>query len=157
MAGTPCAIGHTMLPRFLPHLATSAFPRWNPPAASAHTDCPKMNCERSILGLVRQEYLDAHRDHFLCMERPVGKSPIPRVLSVEQLRHAVEVAEPPYNCALVLTLVDPGVRIGELEGCIDPPPIFVPAFMLVPQALGRVLLALRPGVRAVCSPANCGA
>lgn len=37
------------------------------------------------------------------------------------------------------------------------PPIFVPAFMLVAQALGWVQPALGPVVWGVCSPANCGA
>jgi len=64
--------------------------------------------------LIRRGYLESDRDPFLLMERPGGKSPIPRVLSVEELRRVVEVSLPPYNRALLLVLLDTCCRIGEL-------------------------------------------
>jgi len=48
--------------------------------------------------------------------RPQGKAAIPRVLSLRQLRQLVTVSKPPYDRALVLTLLDTMCRIGELVG-----------------------------------------
>ena len=42
---------------------------------------------------------------------------LPRVLSVEEVRRLIEVTRPPYERALILTLIDAGPRIGELAGC----------------------------------------
>ena len=39
----------------------------------------------------------------------------------------------------------------------DLPPFFVPAFMLVPWALGRSSRTKQPGVLAACNPVSCGA
>jgi len=64
--------------------------------------------------LVKQELLDLARDPFLRMERPKGKTPVPRVLSLPQLRRLVDVSSPPFNRALILTLLDTACRIGEL-------------------------------------------
>jgi len=66
--------------------------------------------------LVKQSLLDVGRDPFLHVERPKGKTPIPRILSVEQMRRVVEISIPPFNRALILTLVDTACRIGELAG-----------------------------------------
>ena len=64
--------------------------------------------------LVKQGLLDVTLDPFLRIERPRGKTPIPRVLSLQQLRRLLDVSIPPFNRALILTLLDTGCRIGEL-------------------------------------------
>lgn len=64
--------------------------------------------------LVRRGYLAQDLDPFPKMDRPKGKSPIPRIISVEEIRKLVEASTPPYDRALILTLVDAMVRIGEL-------------------------------------------
>lgn len=66
--------------------------------------------------LIKQGLLDAGQDPFLSIERPQGKTPVPRVLSLQQLRQLLDVSNPPYNRALILTLLDTACRIGELQG-----------------------------------------
>jgi len=64
--------------------------------------------------LVKQEVLEIGQDPFLRMERPNGKTPVPRILSLQQMRRVVDVSSPPFNRALILTLLDTACRIGEL-------------------------------------------
>jgi len=66
--------------------------------------------------LVKQQALDVTLDPFLRMESPKGKTPVPRILSLQQMRRLVEVSNPPFNRALILTLLDTACRIGDLAG-----------------------------------------
>ena len=64
--------------------------------------------------LVKQQVISVAQDPFLRMESPKGKTPVPRVLSVQQMRRLLDVCNPPFNRALVLTLLDTACQIGEL-------------------------------------------
>jgi len=54
--------------------------------------------------LVKQELLDPVRNPFLCMESPKGKTPVPRILSLQQMRRLVDVSSLSFNRALILML-----------------------------------------------------
>ena len=67
--------------------------------------------------LVRREVLALDQNPFRLMDAPPrNRSPVRRVLSLGEMRRAVEVSIAPFERALTLILVDCGPRIGELAG-----------------------------------------
>jgi len=64
--------------------------------------------------LAKRGHIDIRENPFLRIDKPTAKKKIPRFLTIDELRRVMSMTEAPYQRALLLTLIDTGVRIGEL-------------------------------------------
>jgi len=64
--------------------------------------------------LAKRDHIDIRDNPFLRIDKPTAKKKTPRFLTIAELRRVMAVTTAPYHRALLLTLIDTGVRIGEL-------------------------------------------
>lgn len=96
--------------------------------------------------LVRRGHLDPWANPVLRLESPTRRRKTPRFLTLDELRRVLSVAKAPYERALMLTLIDTGVRIGELVGRTKDH--IRGDSMLVEGKTGERIVPLSPEVRA---------
>jgi len=83
-----------------------------------HADETVVDVCRALAGfygwLVKRGHIDIRENPFLRIDKPTAKKKTPRFLTIDELRRVMSMTEAPYQRALLLTLIDTGVRIGEL-------------------------------------------
>ena len=96
--------------------------------------------------LIRRGLLAGDHNPFDRMDRPKVRRKVPRFLTLEQMRLAVEASKPGHERALILVFMDAGPRVGDLLG-LSKANIIGNALHLASGKTGERLVPITPEVR----------